>query len=88
MKTDKTEKFFQKVLDKLFQSVGFERFDSKFVKQKEWYLKKEWSAEQEKEFKKYFIKEHIKTFGLGKQMAEMEFQWLNLAFGWKGKKSS
>ena len=77
----KIDTFLTKALDKLFQAVGFEKFDSKFSNQEGWYSKKTWTEEQSNEFKDWFIKEYAKTFK--DKSGQEEYQWFNLMWGWK-----
>jgi hypothetical protein len=79
---NKIDTFLTKALDKLFQSVGFEKFDSRFSNQDGWYSMKTWTEDQSDEFKNWFIKEYVKTFKY-KKPAEREYQWFNLMWGWK-----
>jgi hypothetical protein len=77
------DKFLRKALDKMFQAVGFENFDSQSIDQKDWYSKKTWTQEQSKEFKKWFISEGKKDLKFTKQMMEKEYDWFDLKWGWK-----
>ncbi len=76
--------FLEKMLSKMFESVRV-KYSRNFSKQHKWYLKYSWSEEQEKEFKRYFIKEHFKKFKLSKRIAEKDWDWFNLCYGWTRK---
>lgn len=78
----KIDTFLTKALDKMFQSVGLEKFDSKFSNQEGGCSKKTWTKEQSNEFKDWFIKEYAKTFK-DKKSAEKEYQWFDFMWGWK-----
>jgi hypothetical protein len=80
---NKYNKFLQKSLDKLFQAVGFDKFDENFAQQENWYHKKTWSLEQEACFKQWFVDEIKKDLNFTKTMAEKEHAWFNLKWGWK-----
>ena len=82
-KTLSTTQFLDKAFDKLFQSVGFKKWDKEFSKRQDWYLEKTWTKEQSNEFKKWFITEIKKDMKLKKQQAEKEWQWFDLMWGWK-----
>ena len=77
------DKFLKKALDKMFQIVGFEKFDGDFADQENWYSKKTWTKEQSGEFKDWFLKEGKKDLKFTKQMMEKEYAWFNLKWGWK-----
>jgi hypothetical protein len=78
------DKFLKKALDKMFQMVGFEKFDKDFTEQHDdWYNKKVWTKEQSEEFKKWFITEGKKDLKFTKQMMEKEHAWFDLKWGWK-----
>jgi hypothetical protein len=80
------DKFLTKALDKMFQTVGFEKFDKDFTEQHEdWYNKKIWTEDQSNEFKKWFITEGKKDLKFTKQMMEKEHAWFDLKWGWKIK---
>lgn len=81
IKTD--TKFWNRVYDKLFQSVGFKKFNRRFTNKNDWYLLRTWTAAQEKEFKEWFVKEVRKQFGFSKKIAEKEANWFVFDVGWK-----
>jgi len=82
--SNKYEKFTKKALDKMFTYVGFEGFNEEFTKQHEdWYQRKTWTMEQSADFKKWFITETKKDLKFNKSMAEREFSWFDLKWGWK-----
>ena len=81
------DKFLKKALDKMFQMVGFEKFDKEFTEQHDdWYNKKIWTEDQSNEFKKWFITEGKKDLKFTKQMMEKEHAWFDLKWGWKLEK--
>ena len=82
--SNKYEKFTKKALDKMFTYVGFEGFNEEFTKQYEdWYQQKTWTMEQSADFKRWFITETKKDLKFNKNMAEREFSWFDLKWGWK-----
>lgn len=82
--SNKYEKFTKKALDKMFTYVGFDSFNEEFTKQHEdWYQRKTWTMEQSADFKKWFITETKKDLKFNKNMAEKEFSWFDLKWGWK-----
>jgi len=83
MKKDKTDKFLDTALDKMFQAVGFTGFDKKFTEQKDWFRQKTWQPEQEAAFRDWFIAAARKQLRWSKRLAEEEFSWFNFMWGWK-----
>jgi hypothetical protein len=79
----KIDTFLTKALDKMFQYVGFEKFDREFSNQEDWYSLRTWTQEQSNEFKNWFIKEYIKTFKSKENSAIKEYNFFNLMWGWK-----
>lgn len=77
------DKFLRKALDKMFQIVGFEKFDGDFADQENWYSLKTWTEEQSGEFKKWFVAEGRKDLKFTKQMMEKEYAWFDVKWGWK-----
>lgn len=82
-KPNKTDKFLDLALDQMFKVVGFEGFDKSFTEQKDWFLKKSWTPEQEQGFKTWFIETSRKNLRWSKKTAEHEFSWFNFMWGWK-----
>jgi hypothetical protein len=80
---NKIDKFMSSALDKMFQSVGFDGFDEEFAKQDNWYLLREWTNEQQSEYKDWFISECSKKLRMRKSQAEREFGFFLLSWGWK-----
>jgi len=80
----KIDKFLIKVLKKQFSLVKL-KYSAEFVKKKEWYLKKSWNEETEKKFKDYFIAAARKDLKWSKRLANKEYLWFNLNYGWKQK---
>ena len=83
MSNNKIKKFLDKALNEMFKSVGFESFDSEFVKQKEWFSQKSWSEETEKKFKAWFYETAKKDLKWNKTVIEKEYSWFNLMYGWR-----
>ena len=80
----KLDKFIAKVLDRMFRKVGFKKFDQAFVDaNRDWFLQKSWTQDQEDEFHEYFVKTAQKDLNMSKERSEKEFQWFNLNYGWK-----
>lgn len=77
--------FLKKAFTKMFQMVGFVDFDEEFTKQENWYQQKEWTEQQSKQFKEWFITEAKKDLKFSKQMIEQEYSWFDLKWGWKVK---
>jgi hypothetical protein len=83
---NKNEEFVKKALNKMFTYVGFDGLDEEFTKQDQWYNKKTWTQEQSNEFKKWFINEFKKDLKFKKNMAEREYAWFDVMWGWKIEK--
>jgi len=79
---DKTDKFIEKALKKMFKVVGAP-YSQEFCEEDAWYLKYSWTSDERDKFKEWFIKEFIKTFKLGKLYAEKEWGMFYLNWGWK-----
>jgi hypothetical protein len=79
---NKYDKFVKKALNEMFVRVGAE-YDEEFVKEDGWYSKKTWTKDQREDFKNWFIKETKKELKFNKTMAEKEFAWFDLNWGWK-----
>ena len=77
------DKFLKKALDKMFQVVGFDKFDQDFADQENWYSQQTWTNEQSEQLKKWFMVEGKKDLKFTKQMMEKEYAWFNLKWGWK-----
>ena len=68
---NKYDKFLKKALDKMFTYVGFDSFNEQFTKENvDWFNKKEWSEDQNNEFKKWFIEQGKKDLRFPKTMLE------------------
>lgn len=81
---NKYDKFLKKALDKMFTYVGFTSFDEQFTKEnQDWYDKKEWSENQNNEFKQWFISNGMKDLKFSKKAIEKEYSWFILKWGWK-----
>ena len=81
----KADAFLSKVLDMMFNMVGFKKFNKKFTTQEGWYTKKSWTLERRNEFKMFFIEEAKKDLQWSKKLAAREFAMFDLMFGWKIK---
>ena len=86
LKQKKINAFIEKALIEMFKRVDAE-YTKEFVKQPDWYLKHEWTAEEENDYCKWFLKEIKKDLKLNKKEASKEFQWFCLDYGWKLKES-
>jgi hypothetical protein len=84
MKSQKTDKFLEKAIDKMFQAVGFENWDRTFTDNNaDWYSQRTWTSAQVAEYKKWFITEIKKDLRVNKTQAEKEWSWFFLMWGWK-----
>ena len=81
--SNKYDKFVNKALNKMFTYVGFEGLDKEFTKQEDWYSQKTWTQEQSDDFKQWFITEAKKDLRFKKTMAEKEYAWFDMMWGWK-----
>lgn len=81
----KIKDFFKIALNKMFCEVGFDKFDEEFVKQENWYLLHEWTEQQEKDYRQWFIKECRDSLKMSKKTAELEAGYFLLMWGWKTK---
>ena len=84
---NKDSKFAKKVINELFKRVGFKKFDQKFVDSfpMNWYAQKEWTEEDEKEFKEWYADQHQKAFKSTRALALSEASWFLFNYGWKVK---
>jgi hypothetical protein len=80
---NKVDKFMAEALDEMFKRVGFEGFDKEFTNQENWYSKKSWTKEDSEKYREWFVNRFAKTFKCHKSLAEKEFCWFNLMWGWK-----
>lgn len=81
---NKFDTFLRKALDKMFTYAGFESFNEEFTnKHNNWYQLKSWTQEQSEEFKKWFISEIKQDLKIPRTMAEKEYAWFDLKWGWK-----
>jgi hypothetical protein len=81
----KIDEFMDHALDKMFEMVGFEGFDEDFTKQSDWYTKKEWSIDEQNEFRNWLITECRDKLRMRKKQAEVEAGFFLLSWGWKTK---
>jgi hypothetical protein len=82
MSKNKTDKFLEKALDKMFQAVGLASWDRELTKKQNWYMEHSWTEEQIDEYKKWFVRTAIKDLKLNKQLALKEWSWFFLMWGW------
>jgi hypothetical protein len=82
---EKIDKFMDHALDVMFKAVGFDGFDEEFTKQPDWYIKREWSKEQQDEFRDWLIAECRTKLRMRKKQAEVEAGFFLLSWGWKTK---
>jgi hypothetical protein len=78
----KYHKFLKNALEEMFIRVG-SKYDEEFVKQDGWYSQKTWTKTQREDFKNWFVTETKKQLKFNKKMAEKEFAWFDLQWGWK-----
>jgi hypothetical protein len=81
----KIKQFFRTALDRMFSIVGFDGFDEEFVKSDNWYLQREWTEEQEREYRNWLFEECRRVLKLTKKQAELEVGYFLLMWGWKTK---
>lgn len=84
-KINKYDRFMLSALDKMFAAVGFEKFDREFTNQSEWYTKREWTEEEEREYREWFVNECRSKLRMNKKAANTEAGYFLLQFGWKTK---
>lgn len=82
----KLEEFLQHAMDRMFRMVGFDGFDEEFTKAENWYTKRSWSEEEEREFRNWFIDGCRKELKLTKKSAEFEASYFLLMWGWSTSK--
>lgn len=80
---NKVDKFMMEALNEMFKRVGFEGFDKEFTNQENWYSKKSWTNEEFEKYKEWFVNRFAKAFKCHKSLAEKEFSWFNLMWGWR-----
>lgn len=85
---EKIGSFFKKALDVMFRAVGFSGFDEDFAKQKDWYSRREWSAQQREDFRKWFVVNAKKDLRWPKRVAEKEFSFFDLMWGWREREGN
>lgn len=82
---NKMDEFIKTALDRMFVEVGFSGFDKKFTEHPDWYMKKEWSEEQERSYRDWFISECRSKLRMTKKKAEHEAGLFLLFCGWRTK---
>lgn len=80
----KIDNYIPLILDEMFKRVGFEKYDSMFTKQNEWYALKTWTLEEQTNFEYWLVKFLVKR-KWNKYLAEKEAMWFVFNFGWKIK---
>lgn len=83
-KDEKCEKFFRVILEQQFSLVG-QKYSPELTEGENWYTRFSWSEETEEEFRKFFVITAKRMLGWNKRIAEKEFLWWNLCWGWKRK---
>jgi len=83
----KTTEFMTDALDRMFRAVGFDGFDQEFAKQDQWYLMREWTKDQEDEYRDWFINECRKRLKMTERQAVFEAGYFMLNWAWKTKNS-
>lgn len=80
-KGSKKEQFLQKILARMFETVG-RRYTPEETGKPEWYRTSTWTDEQESVFKDYLVRELMRTFRLRKPAAVKEAGWFLFFCGW------
>jgi len=73
------------IMDKLFQAVGESEWDTKLTKQEEWFRAKEWTTDQEIEFRDWLAWYLITSSNMYAKMAHSAANWFVFEYGWKIK---
>jgi len=81
----KIKEFMNEALDRMFREVGFDGFDQEFANQDHWYLKKEWTLEQEQQYRDWFIENCRKRLKMSEKHAIYEAGYFLLNWAWKTK---
>lgn len=72
-------------MDELFKAVDEPGWDKEFTVTEEWYKTKEWTTDQEIEFKNWLLMFLIKNLKMHPKMAESTANWFVFSYGWKIK---
>jgi len=81
----KIKEFLNEALDRMFKEVGFDGFDQEFANQDHWYLKKEWTKQQEDSYRDWFIEQCRKRLKFSEKQAIHEAGYFMLNWAWKTK---
>jgi len=79
------DRLIDEALDKMFQAVGFEKYDYEFTLQPNWYTLREWTPEQESKFKTWFLSALKKRLKYNDYSANKVAGFFLLNYGWKTK---
>jgi len=83
METNKLEEFCIKILDKLFQAVGFKKFSLEYVQDNpEWKSQNTWTKDQEEYYFQWFVENAQKELNLTRRRAEIEYNKFMREYGW------
>ena len=82
MKRDKISAFLKKAMNRMFEDIG-EVYCESFIAKEGWYTTRSWDASQENKFHKWFVTNARKDLKWTKNIAEKEYGWFNLMWGWK-----
>ena len=81
---DKGEKLVEQALKEMFKRVGMTYPNKEFTDQPDWYAKRTWTAEEEKDFCSWLAKKVKKTWPyMNKRKVDFEVAMFNLCYGWK-----
>ena len=81
---DKVEKLFEQALKEMFRRVGLQYPNEEFTKDSQWYTKRTWTKEEEKEFCSWLAEKVKKTWPyMTKKKVGAEVAMFNLCYGWK-----
>lgn len=72
--------FFNSALDAQFRIAGYDKTHKYCFEDRDWFEKFTITVEQEKEFKKWFLKEYRRVFGIS---GKREYPWFYLSYGLK-----
>ena len=83
MRQSKDEKVMTDCLKEMFKRVGLKYPCPEFTKDKDWYMKKSWTEEEEADFKKWMTKKLKKTYPyMTAKKLEWEVGLFCLSYGW------
>lgn len=81
--SEKRSKIFDECMAEMFKRVGEKYPNKELTDQAEWYLKRTWTEEEEKDFKVWMINHLKRTLRFNKKSAEWETGMFMLNYGWK-----